>query len=117
MPPPHSPRQTPLLGVPVLLLVLSLAAVAVALFLPGYGDLLLLAGPGAIAACLPWLVAPAVIFDAFAGYLSAGRTPGARSGGRVSRVRRTATTPTVCIRHAYVIHTRNIRDPYLPQSR
>jgi len=38
--------------VPVLLLILSLVGVAVALFLPGYGDVLLLAGPCAIAALM-----------------------------------------------------------------
>ena len=105
--------------VPVLLLILSLVGVAVALFLPGYGDLILLAGPCAVAALILWLRAaltrkrpaapnwilidgsnvmhwkdntpqidtlreviahlgdlrraPAVIFDANAGYLLAGR--------------------------------------------
>ena len=106
------------MAVPVLLLLLSLAGVAVALFIPGYGDLILLAGPSAIAALLLWLRAaltgkapapnwilidgsnvmhwrdntpqietlreviahlgqnhrtPAVIFDANAGYLLAGK--------------------------------------------
>jgi len=37
------------MGVPVLLLILSLAGVAVALVLPGYDDILLLAGPCAMA--------------------------------------------------------------------
>lgn len=104
--------------VPVLLLILSLTGVAVALLLPGYGDLILLAGPCAVAAlilCLRaalsgkkatrnWILidgsnvmhwkdntpqiatlreviahlrnlrhTPAVIFDANAGYLLAGR--------------------------------------------
>jgi len=104
--------------VPLLLLLLSLAGVAVALLVPGYGDLVLLAGPCAIAALILWLRAalarrapapdwilidgsnvmhwkdntpqidtlreviahlrdhrraPAVIFDANAGYLLAGR--------------------------------------------
>ncbi len=40
------------MGVPVLLLLLSLAGVAVALVLPGYEDVLLLAGPCAVAALL-----------------------------------------------------------------
>jgi len=106
------------MGVPLLLLLLSLPGVAVALLLPGYGDLLLLAGPSAVAAFILWLRAalsgktpapdwilidgsnvmhwkdntprietlreviarlsdlrrtPAVIFDANAGYLLAGR--------------------------------------------
>jgi rRNA-processing protein FCF1 len=38
--------------VPLLLLVLSLAGLAVALFLPGYADLVLLAGPMAVASLL-----------------------------------------------------------------
>lgn len=104
--------------VPVLLLIPSLAGVAAALLIPGYADLILLAGPCAIAAlilCLraaltpktpapDWILidgsnvmhwkdntpqidtlreviahldalrrAPAVIFDANAGYLLAGR--------------------------------------------
>jgi hypothetical protein len=41
--------------VPVLLLFLSLVGVAVALVLPGYGDLILLAGPCAVAALILWL--------------------------------------------------------------
>ena len=41
--------------VPFLILLLSLAFVAVALLLPGYGDLILLAGPMAIAALILWL--------------------------------------------------------------
>lgn len=108
------------MGVPVLLLFLSLAGVAVALVLPGHEDVLLLAGPCAVAALLLVLRAlvvrrgeaparnhvlidgsnvmhwrdntpqidtlreviahlrdhrraPAVIFDANAGYLLAGR--------------------------------------------
>lgn len=104
--------------VPLLLLLLSLAGIAAALLIPGYGDLVLLAGPSAVAAFLLWLRAawvrrrrardwilidgsnvmhwkdntpqldtlreviahlaglgrvPAVIFDANAGYLLAGR--------------------------------------------
>ena len=106
------------MAVPVLLLLVSLAGVAVALVVPGYGDLILLAGPSAVAALLLWLRAaltgkapapnhilidgsnvmhwrdntpqietlreviahlsrnhrtPAVIFDANAGYLLAGK--------------------------------------------
>jgi hypothetical protein len=38
--------------VPVLILTLSLIGVAVALMLPGYGDLILLAGPCTIAALI-----------------------------------------------------------------
>ena len=101
-----------------LILFVSLAGVATALFLPGYADLILLAGPSAIAALLLWLRAtfrgrkpaanwvlidgsnvmywkdntprietlreviaylrdhrhmPAVVFDANAGYLLAGK--------------------------------------------
>ncbi|MFX0544759.1 NYN domain-containing protein [Roseovarius sp. S1116L3] len=41
--------------IPALILVLSLAGVAVALLLPEYGDLLLLAGPCAVAALILWL--------------------------------------------------------------
>jgi len=41
--------------VSLLLLLLSLAGVGVALLMPGYGDLLLLAGPCAVAAFLLWL--------------------------------------------------------------
>lgn len=104
--------------VPLLLLLLSLAGIAAALLVPVYGDLVLLAGPSAVAAFLLWLRAawvrrrrardwilidgsnvmhwkdntpqldtlreviahlaglgrvPAVIFDANAGYLLAGR--------------------------------------------
>ncbi|WP_210877550.1 NYN domain-containing protein [Roseovarius autotrophicus] len=104
--------------VPLLILLVSLAGIAVALLMPGYGDLILLAVPCAIAALILWLRAalsgktpapdwilidgsnvmhwkdntpqietlreviallrdrrqtPAVIFDANAGYLLAGR--------------------------------------------
>ena len=106
------------MGVPVLLFLVSLVGVAAALLVPGYGDLILIAGPSAIAALILWLRAaltrktqapnwilidgsnvmhwkdntpqietlrevidhlgalrraPAVIFDANAGYLLAGR--------------------------------------------
>mgnify|MGYP003651762796 CR=1 FL=1 len=71
--------------VPVLILTLSLIGVAVALLLPGYGDLILLAGPCTIAALILLLRAlaqritappapePEVVFDANAGYLLTGK--------------------------------------------